>query len=58
MIGSCIRTDEDLSLGAADRAALRAQMNRYRWSGSGATQATPVAFYFARAAKTAASSEK
>ncbi|KAJ1736652.1 subunit of TIM23 translocase complex [Coemansia sp. Benny D160-2] len=58
MIGSCIRTDEDLSLGADDRAALRAQMNRYRWTGSAATQTTPVAFYFAKAAKTGSSSEK
>ncbi|KAJ2398743.1 subunit of TIM23 translocase complex [Coemansia sp. RSA 2559] len=49
MIGSCIRTDEDLSLSAQDRAALKTQMYRYRWTGSTATHATPTAFYLAKA---------
>ncbi|KAJ2622513.1 hypothetical protein GGF44_005384, partial [Coemansia sp. RSA 1694] len=46
MIGSCIRSDEDRSLTAEDRATLRAGM--VRW---GAPASTPIAYYLAKSTK-------
>ncbi|KAJ1721628.1 subunit of TIM23 translocase complex [Coemansia erecta] len=46
MIGSCIRSDNDRSLSAGDRATLRAGMDRWR-----SPAPTPVAFYLAKTAK-------
>ncbi|KAJ1992907.1 subunit of TIM23 translocase complex [Coemansia sp. RSA 1358] len=45
MIGSCIRTEDDRSLTAEDRAALKARFNR--WT---VPAPTPTAVYFAKAA--------
>ncbi|KAJ2715200.1 subunit of TIM23 translocase complex [Coemansia spiralis] len=49
MIGSCIRTDDDRTLRAEDRTALRSAMERWRVP----APTTPTAYLLAKAAKTA-----